>query len=90
VPSLQIHNLYGHDKSEQMEDLLYLSRGPLQNNTCFAGYDMNGFRFHIESCDKNWCTQNSGVVVSSKGSTISENAEYDGILIEIIELQFLG
>jgi hypothetical protein len=90
VSSLQIHNLYDHDKSEQMEDLLSLSRGPLQNSTCFAGYDMNGFRFRIESRDKNRCTQNSGVVVSAEGSTISENAEYYGILTEIIELQFLG
>jgi hypothetical protein len=73
-----------------MEDLLSLSRGPLQNSTCFAGYDMNGFRFRIESRDKNRCTQNSGVVVSAEGSTISENAEYYGILTEIIELQFLG
>ena len=80
MPSLQIHNLYEHDKSEQMEDLLSLSRGPLQNSTCFAGYDMNGFRFRIESRDKNRCTQNSGVVVSAEGSTISENAEYYGIL----------
>jgi hypothetical protein len=73
-----------------MEDLLSLSRGPLQNNTCFGGYDMNGFRFRIESRDKNRCTQNSGVVVSAEGSTISENVEYYGILTEIIELQFLG
>ena len=50
---------------------------------------MNGFRFRIESRDKNRCTQNSGVVVSAEGSTISENAGYYGILTEIIELQFL-
>jgi hypothetical protein len=73
-----------------MDDLLSLSRGPLQNTTCFAGYDINGFRFRIEIRDRNRCTQNSGVAIFSEGNTTDDNAEYYGVLTEIIELQFLG
>ena len=73
-----------------MDDLLSLSRGPLQNTTCFAGYDINGFRYRIEIRDRNRCTQNSGVAVFSEGNTTDDNAEYYGVLTEIIELQFLG
>ena len=88
--TLQIHNLYEQEKSEQMEDLLSLSRGPMKNITCFAGYDMNGFRYRIESRDRSRCTQNSGVAVISEGSMDGDTIEYYGILTEIIELQFLG
>ena len=73
-----------------MEDLLSLSRGPLKNTTCFSGYDTHGFRFRIESRDRNRCTQNSGVAVISEGSMDEDHVEYYGVLTEILELQFLG
>lgn len=87
---LQVHRLHETDKSERMEDLLSLSRGPLKNITCFSGYDMHGFRFRIESRDRNRCTQNSGVAVIPEGSEDGDNVEYYGMLTEILELQFLG
>ena len=62
----------------------------MKNITCFAGYDMNGFRYRIESRDRSRCTQNSGVAVISEGSMDGDTIEYYGILTEIIELQFLG
>jgi hypothetical protein len=51
---------------------------------------MHGFRFRIESRDRNRCTQNSGVAVIPEGSEDGDNVEYYGMLTEILELQFLG
>ena len=55
--------LHKNDKSEKMEDLISLSRGPSQYMTSFKGYICNGHRFHIEEHEKGLRTQNSGVVV---------------------------
>ena len=73
-----------------MEDLLSLSRGPLENVTYFTGYDMNGFRYRVESRDKHLCTQNSGVAVLSEEEDHTDTVEYYGVLTEILELQYLG
>ena len=73
-----------------MEDLLSLSRGPMTNTTCFSGFDTHGYRFRIESLDRNRCTQNSGVAVISEENMDGDHADYYGVLTEILELQFLG
>jgi hypothetical protein len=73
-----------------MEDLLSLSRGPMENVTSFTGYDLNGFRYRVESRDKHLCTQNSGVAVLSEEADHGDAIEYYGILTEILELQYLG
>ena len=73
-----------------MEDLLSLSRGPMTNITCFSGFDTHGYRFHIESLDRNRCTQNSGVAVISEENMDGDHVDYYGVLTEILELQFLG
>ncbi|BAH91731.1 Os02g0530850 [Oryza sativa Japonica Group] len=80
----KIYQQHQHDKSEVMEDLLSLSRGPLKNITCFTGYDMNGFRYRTERRDSRRCTQNSGVMV------LGDDVEYYGVLTEILEIQYLG
>ena len=81
--------MHEHDKSELTEDLLALSRGPLENVTCFTGYDMNGFRYRVQSRDRHLCTQNSGVAVLSEQGDNGNTVEYYGILTEIVELQYL-
>ncbi|KAM3365980.1 hypothetical protein ACQJBY_015509 [Aegilops geniculata] len=86
----KVASLHEHDKSELTEDLLALSRGPLENVTCFTGYDMNGFRYRVQSRDRHLCTQNSGVAVLSEQGDNGNTVEYYGILTEIVELQYLG
>lgn len=87
---MQVHQLHENDKSQQMEDLLSLSRGPMTNTTCFSGFDTHGYRFRIESLDRNRCTQNSGVAVISEENMDGDHVDYYGVLTEILELQFLG
>ncbi|KAK4709718.1 hypothetical protein R3W88_004231 [Solanum pinnatisectum] len=72
-----------------MEDLLSLSRGPTKYSTHSDGYVINGYRFHVEDYDKKLRTQNCGVVVLGENDKDSENLDYYGVLIDVIELQFV-
>ena len=78
------------EKTDKMEDLLSLARGPTQYVTSFSGYIVNGYRFHTEERDKSFVTQNSGVVVIGNTGQRDENMDYYGILTDVLELQYLG
>lgn len=84
----QVADLYETDKSEKIEALLSLSRGPSKYVTCFYGYVVNGYRFHTTSHEERTRSQCSGVVVV--GDDGSGSIDYYGQLTEIIELQYLG
>ena len=73
-----------------MEDLLSLARGPTQYVTSFSGYIVNGYRFHTEEREKNFITQNSGVVVIGNTGQGDENIDYYGVLTDVLQLQYLG
>ncbi|XP_019253815.1 PREDICTED: uncharacterized protein LOC109232499 [Nicotiana attenuata] len=86
---VRVAQLHKEDDSQIMEDLLSLSRGPTQYTTYFNGYIVNGYRFHVEDYDKNLRTHNCGVVVVGENDKDRENIDYNGILTDVIELQFL-
>lgn len=72
------------------EELLSLSRGPIQYVKSFSGYVSNGFRFHTLQRDKNSRTQNSGVVVVGDTGDGHGTLDYYGVLKEVIKLEYLG
>lgn len=51
---------------------------------------MNGYRFHVECNDNEFNTQNCKVPVTIDIGFEMKNIDCYGILIEIIELQYLG
>ncbi|XP_057998652.1 uncharacterized protein LOC110631536 [Hevea brasiliensis] len=81
--------LHKNDSSPMMGTLLSLSRGPTRYVTSFYGCIVNGYRFHIESHDKGLRTQNSVVVVIGDIGDEVNNIDYYGVLIDIIQLQYL-
>lgn len=73
-----------------MKHLLSLSRGPTQYVTSYTGYVVNGYRFRIENRDQTLRTQNSGVVVIGNIGNEDENIDYYGVVMDILELKYLG
>jgi len=43
-----VEELYEHDKTKKIEDLLSLARGPTQYVTSYSGYIVNGYRFRAK------------------------------------------
>ena len=86
-------------KGSISEDILSLSRGPSTSVTCYKGYIINGFRFHIREREKGKKTQNSGVFVTAEVSSfasardmnsISSHVSYYGVQTDVIELHYLS
>ncbi|WCJ26292.1 hypothetical protein M5689_008121 [Euphorbia peplus] len=77
----------GGDKSI-CKDLLVLAEAPLKRVNSFAGFVVNGYRFHTKKHSENRKTQNCGVYV--KGDVVSGEKEYFGLLNDIIELEYSG
>ena len=50
---------------------------------------VNGYKFHTEQREKSLTTQNSGVVVIENTAQGDENIYYYGVLIDVLELQYL-
>ena len=82
--------LYEHEKTKKIEDLLSLARGPTQYVTSYSGYVVNGYRFHVEQREKNLRTQNSGVVLIGDTGQGDENLDFYRVLTDILELQYIG
>ena len=70
------------------KQLLDLACGPLEEAVCYNGYIVNGFRFRKNEVDCNKRTQSCGVLV--KGDASTNNRDYYGVLIDIIELHYMG
>ena len=69
------------------DDLYILVCFPSKVVRRYAGYIVNGFRFHIESQSDNRKTQNCGVMVRGDDSS---DKEYNGVLKDICELHYPG
>ena len=76
-----------------------LSQSPNTLVTCFKGYIINGFRFHTKDYEGKRKIQNSGVVVVAETSSfvsvrdmnpITGDVPSYGVLIEVVELHYLG
>ena len=52
--------------SELNTGFLALSHGPVENVTCFTGYDRSRFRCRVQIRDRLLCTQTNGVAVLSE------------------------
>ena len=85
------------DRSEITEDIRYLSQGPNRVATRYKGYVINGITFRTKSHEKDQRTQNSGVFMTAKtthyphprgGDPVVIEDTYDGVLIDIIELNY--
>ncbi|CAH9105731.1 unnamed protein product [Cuscuta europaea] len=85
----RVSQMHKSDQSEEIKDLLALSRGPTPYVTSYKGYLCNGYRFHIEEHDKGLRTQNSGVIVVGENGIDVESIDYYGVLVEVLELQYL-
>ena len=70
------------------KQLLDLARGPLEEVVCYNGYIVNCFRFRKNEVDCNIRTQSCGVLV--KGDASTDNRDYYGVLIDIIEFHYMG
>ncbi|KAL3834255.1 hypothetical protein ACJIZ3_008991 [Penstemon smallii] len=81
------------------EELRALARGPNPVGKRYRGFIVNGFRFHVKSCEIRKKTQNSGLVVTAQTSSFASRNDnnpiigdftYYGILKDIIELEYFG
>ena len=82
--------LYEHEKTKKIEDLLLLACGPTQYITSYGGYIVNGYRFHVEQHGKNLRTQNSGVAVIRNTRQEDEKIDFCRVLTDIPEQQYLS
>lgn len=73
---------------ESVEQLRPLACGPDKVVLSWSGYVINGFKFHTKSREARLKTQNSGVVVN--GDNGADRLNYYGVLIDVVELQYLG
>ncbi|KAL6551372.1 hypothetical protein OROMI_021860 [Orobanche minor] len=80
-------------------DLEVLSLGPNRRARKFAGYVINGYRFHTKSRDSQCTTQNSGIFLTAITTSFASakdqnpivgNVNYYGSIEEIIELDYWG
>ena len=62
--------------------------GPSEEAVCYNGYIVNIFRFRKNEIDCKRRTQSYGVLV--KGDANTDNRGYFGVLIDIIELHYMG
>ena len=67
--------------------LLALARGLDCCVCCHKGYIINSFRFCTKESEKNFKTQNNGVIV--KGDEFSGNLEYYGVIQKIYEIGYV-
>jgi len=77
----------GYDERKVSKQLLDLAHGPLEEAVCYNGYIVNGFRFRKNEVDCNRRTQSCRVLV--KGDASTNNCDYYGVLIDIIELHYM-
>ncbi len=81
--------MYDEKNAQVNKQLLDLSQGPSQEATCYNGYIVYGFRYRKNEGDCQRKTQNCGVLV--KGDSYTGNRDYYyGVLIDIIELRYMG
>ncbi|XP_039117900.1 uncharacterized protein LOC120253690 [Dioscorea cayenensis subsp. rotundata] len=87
------------NRSEVIEDIKFLSKGPNRIIKRYKGLIINGYRFHTKSRERCRRTQNSGVLVTSStmsyastrdASPLEGNVDYYGILTDIIELDYFN
>ena len=72
--------------SDIAEEVLTLGVGPNKVAKRYSRFIINGFKFHIKSCEENKMTQNSGAVNTSEVGSIN----FCGRLKDIIELDYYG
>ncbi|XP_047320954.1 uncharacterized protein LOC124925022 [Impatiens glandulifera] len=84
----KVEELYREEKSQRMEDLLSLARGPLEYAKTLVCCKVNGYKFNTEEHDEGLTTQNSDIYVV--GNNGIKTIDYYGVLTHIIELQYLG
>ncbi|XP_075645463.1 uncharacterized protein LOC142616510 [Castanea sativa] len=77
-----------YDERKVSKQLFDLARGPLEKVVCYNGHIGNGFRFQKNEVDCSRRTQSYGVLV--KGDASTGNCDYYGVLIDIIELHYMG
>ena len=84
--------------SQITEELRCLARGPNRIFTKYKWYLINGFRFHTKEIERKRKTQNNGIIVTTKtrsfasgrdGNPVSGDVTFYGVLIDIIELDYL-
>ncbi|XP_078160746.1 uncharacterized protein LOC144556130 [Carex rostrata] len=54
----------------------------------YDGYEVNGYRFHTESCGENKVTQSSGVCIKGEWDANGVQIDYYGLLQDVCELQY--
>lgn len=76
------------EESPLATDAIYsLACGPDRDVNSYSGCIVNGIRFHTKDREANLKTQNSGVVV--KGDYESQDKDFYGVLVDIIELEYI-
>ena len=65
-----------------------LAQGPNFVARRYNGYIIKGIRFHTKEIEGNRKTQNSGVMVIAKTSSLGDEVLYYGVLNDIIELNY--
>lgn len=76
-----------HCSEQCSNELLSLSKGPDNRVRRYNSCNVNGFRFHTIDREKERKSQNSGIMV--KGWLKDQTMIYYGVLIDIIEVDYL-
>ncbi|KAF5468939.1 hypothetical protein F2P56_013047 [Juglans regia] len=84
----RIKHLHSQNAPEVSDQLYALACGPDPQVAFYNGCIVNGVRFHTKECERNRCTQCSGVLV--KGEHEANDVNFYGILNDILELHYLG
>ena len=77
-----------HERSVAATNELYaLACGPDLRVRSYSGCGVNGVRYHTFGRDNRLTTQNNGIVVV--GEHDNKEIEFYGVLVDVLELQYL-
>jgi hypothetical protein len=76
-----------HDIDKNIHNLGLM---PNKQAICYNSYDVNGFRFHIESYGQHKSTVNSSVCIKGEWNKSDTSHDFYGVLQEVVELDYEG
>ena len=85
---VQVMNLSIDESTVLSSEIIDLVKGPQKTISRMSGCTINGHRFHTKVRERRRKSQNSGVLV--QGDHQGEIIDFYGVLIDIIELYYIG
>jgi Domain of unknown function (DUF4216) len=69
--------------------IMDIELGPYNEVSCYGAYDVNGYRFHIETYGIDKAIINSGICIKGSWYDGTEH-DYYGVLEDVVELEYRG